>query len=200
MNPHPLLRLCLAAVFGLGLLSACSSAPPAPQFADIRFNDQPALKLDASAIDVHKDFVPAGKAPSVDYLFPVMPLHALESWAHDRLAPAGSASQAVFTILDASVVEVDLPRKTGFFATTFTTQESERYDMRLVARLDLIDARGLVVRTVGVTAIRSQSITDDTSPNKRDQIWYDMLKAAMTDFNRQMESEIRQNFGAYLVR
>ncbi len=106
----------------------------------------------------------------------------------------------MFTILDASVVEVDLPRKTGFFATTFTTQESERYDMRLVARLDLIDARGLVVRTVGVTAIRSQSITDATSPNKRDQIWYDMLKAAMTDFNKQMESEIRQNFGAYLVR
>jgi hypothetical protein len=199
MNPHQLLRLCLIATLGLGLLSACSSAPSAPQFADIRFNDQPALKLDASAIQVQEDFKPAGKAPSVDYLFPVTPLHAIESWAHDRLAPAGSASQAVFTILDASVVEVDLPRKTGFFATTFTTQESERYDMKLIARLDLIDARGLVVRTVGVTSLRSQSITDSTSPNKRDQIWYDMLKTAMADFNKQMESEIRQNFGAYLV-
>jgi hypothetical protein len=199
MNPHPLSRLCLAAALGLGLLSACSSAPSAPQFADIRFNDQPALKLDASAIDLHEDFVPTGKTPNVDYLFPVTPLHALESWGHDRLAPAGSASRAVFTILDASVVEVDLPRKTGFFATTFTTQESERYDMKLVASLDLIDAKGLIVRTVSVTAIRSQSITDDTSPNKRDQIWYDMLETAMTDFNKQMESEIRQNFGAYLV-
>ena len=160
MNPHQLLRLCLIATLGLGLLSACSSAPSAPQFADIRFNDQPAMKLDASAIQVQEDFKPAGKAPSVDYLFPVTPLHALESWAHDRLAPAGNASQAVFTILDASVVEVDLPRKTGFFATTFTTQESERYDMKLIARLDLIDARGLVVRTVGVTSLRSQSITE----------------------------------------
>lgn len=200
MNPHPLLRLCLAACLGLGLLSACSSAPSAPQFADIRFNDQPVMKLDASAVDVRSDFVPTGKAPNVDYLFPVTPLHALENWAHDRLAPAGSASRAVFTILDASVVEVDLPRKTGFFATTFTTQESERYDMKLIARLDLVDARGLVVRTVGVTALRSQSITDSTSPNKRDEIWYDMLKTAMGDFNRQMESEIRDNFGAYLVR
>ncbi len=199
MNPHSLLRPCLAACLGLGLLSACSSAPSSPQFADIRFNDQPALKLDASAIDLHEDFKPTGKAPNVDYLFPVTPLHALESWGHDRLAPAGNASRAVFTILDASVVEVDLPRKTGFFSTTFTTQESERYDMKLVARLDLIDARGLVVRTVSVTAIRSQSITDDTSPNKRDLVWYDMLKTAMTDFNRQMDSEIRGNFGAYLV-
>ncbi len=199
MNPHPLSRLGLAACLALGLLSACSSAPSAPQFADIRFNSQPALKLDASSVDLHEEFAPAGKTPNVDYLFPVTPLHALESWAHDRLAPAGSASQAVFTILDASVVEVDLPRKTGFFATTFTTQESERYDMTLVAKLDLIDAKGLVVRSVSVTATRSQSITDDTSPNKRDQIWYDMLKTTMTDFDRQMEAEIRQNFGAYLV-
>ena len=199
MKPHPFSRLGLAACLALGLLSACSSAPSAPQFADIRFNGQPALKLDASTVDLHEDFVPTGKTPNVDYLFPVTPLHALESWAHDRLAPAGSASQAVFTILDASVVEVDLPRKTGFFATTFTTQESERYDMTLVAKLDLIDAKGLVVRSVSVTATRSQSITDDTSPNKRDQIWYDMLKTTMTDFDRQMEAEIRQNFGAYLV-
>jgi hypothetical protein len=96
------------------------------------------------------------------------------------------------------VIEVDLPRKTGFFSTTFTTQESERYDMKLVARLDLIDAKGLVVRTASVTGIRSQSVTDDISPNKRDQVWYDMLKAAMTDFDKQMESEIRGNFGFYL--
>ena len=192
-----LARFSLAALFGLGLLSACSS-PPSPQYSDIRFNGVPAMKLDASAIDVREPYSPPGKAPNVDHLFPVTPLHALESWAHDRLAPAGNASRAVFTILDASVVEVDLPRKTGFFSTTFTTQESERYDMKLVARLDLLDAKGLVVRTASVTGIRSQSVTDDISPNKRDQVWYDMLKAAMTDFDKQMESEIRGNFGVYL--
>ncbi|HXM85581.1 MAG TPA: hypothetical protein VN899_07220 [Stellaceae bacterium] len=192
-----LARFSLAALLGLGLLSACSS-PPSPQYPDIRFNGAPAMKLDASAIDVREPYSPPGKAPNVDHLFPVTPLHALESWAHDRLAPAGNASRAVFTILDASVVEVDLPRKTGFFSTTFTTQESERYDMKLVARLDLLDAKGLVVRTASVTGIRSQSVTDDISPNKRDQVWYDMLKAAMTDFDKQMESEIRGNFGVYL--
>jgi len=71
--------------------------------------------------------------------------------------------------------------------------------MKLVARLDLVDAKGLIVRTVSVTAIRSQSITDSTSPAQRDQIWYDMLTAATTDFDKQMETEIRQNFGAYLI-
>jgi hypothetical protein len=198
MTMPSLARFSLAAVFGVGLLSACSSSPPSPQYPDIRFNAVPAMKLDASLIDVRDAYSPPGKAPNVDHLFPVTPLHALESWAHDRLAPAGTASRAVFTILDASVVEVDLPRKTGFFSTTFTTQESERYDMKLVARLDLVDAKGLVVRTVSATGIRSQSVTDDISPNKRDQVWYDMLQAAMTDFDKQMESEIRGNFGVYL--
>jgi len=199
MKPLSLARFSLAAMFGLMLLSACSSPPAAQKFPDIRFDNEPVLKLDASAVDLRETFASPGKAPNVDYLFPETPLHALEAWAHDRLAASGNASQAVFTILDASVVEVDLPRKTGFFATTFTTQESERYDMKLVARLDLVDAKGLIVRKVSVTAIRSQSIPDDSSPAQRDQVWYDMLKVTTADFDKQMETEIRQNFGAYMI-
>ena len=105
-------------------------------------------------------------------------------------------------------IEIDCPQDCvylGEHAAGWEGRESERRrDMLRIApfaqALDETQAQMFFLALVGVTAIRSQSITDDTSPNKRDQIWYDMLKAAMTDFNKQMESEIRQNFGAYLVR
>ena len=50
MTMPSLARFSLAALLGLGLLSACSS-PPSPQYPDIRFNGAPAMKLDASAIE-----------------------------------------------------------------------------------------------------------------------------------------------------
>ena len=36
------------------------------------------------------------------------------------------------------------------------------------------------------------------TPNQRDQTWYDMTKAMMADFDRQMTAEIQKNFGYYL--
>jgi len=178
-------------------LASCASPPPAPTYPDIRFTDRPPLKLDVAAIEVRQDYQMPFKAPNVEHLFPVPPSRALENWAHDRLKAAGHAGRAIFTIRVASVTETDLPVQQGITGL-FTTQPSERYDLTMTARLT-INENGLDVRSANVTTTRSQSLLQNITPNQRDQAWYDMTKAAMADFDKQMESEIRNTFGDYLM-
>jgi hypothetical protein len=182
----------------LALVAACSSPPPRPSFPDIRFTDKLPIALDVARIEVQTTYQPPFKAPNVDHLFPVPPVHALETWARDRLRPAGRTGRALFTIRNASVIETEL-KTPGGISGAFTTAPSERYDLTLEASLQIIDNSGLQVRTASAKATRSQSVLQDITPNDRDKVWYDMTVAAMADFDQQMISEIRGNFGDFIV-
>ena len=185
-------------LIALVALASCTTPPPRPTYPDIRFTDLPPLQLDVATIDVQQAYEMPYKAPNVEHLFPVPPSRALENWARDRLKAVGTAGRATFVIRVASVTETDLPVQQGLTGI-FTTQPSERYDMTLRATLTITE-NGLDVHTANVTTTRSQSLLQGITPNQRDQAWYDMTKAAMADFDHQMESEIRNSFGDYLVR
>ncbi|HXP30694.1 MAG TPA: hypothetical protein VN832_06370 [Stellaceae bacterium] len=190
-------RLMLLAALCLGL-AACSSAPPRPVFPDLRFTGQPPIMLSVARVEIRNDYQPPYHAPNVEHLFPVPPGKAVENWAHDRLKAAGQSGEARFVIQDSSVIEVPLAQ-TGGIKGAFTTEPSDRYDMTVRARLDIVDPRGLVVRTANVTATRSQSLLNTATPNDRDQAWYDMTSALMVDFDRRMTSEIQNSFGPYYI-
>jgi hypothetical protein len=190
-------RSLLAIPFACALLLASCTVPPPPEYGPIRFTDRPQLKLSVDSVDLRDTFDPAPDGPNIERSFPVTPQSAAEDWAHDRLSPAGGAGRAVFTIIDASVTEVDLPR-TGGIAGLFTSEPTKRYDIKLVASLEIDNAEGLAVRTAAVTAVRSQSILNGASPNQREQIYYDMTKTLMADFDAKMESDVRATFLPYI--
>lgn len=191
------MRLLIVAIACLGFLAGCETPPPPPTFAEIRFTGLPPLALDVATIEIRSEFQPQFRPPYVEHVFPVSPQRAVETWARDRLRSVGRQGTARFTLLDASVVETELPR-TGGIKGEFTTQVAERYDASLAARLEILDAHGFPVRTANVKVVRSQSVLEGLTPNQRDQSWYDMTRALMTDFNQQMEAEIRANFGYYV--
>jgi predicted metal-dependent TIM-barrel fold hydrolase len=151
-----------------------------------------------AAIDVRNDYQPSFRAPHVEHLFPVPPTRALETWAHDRLKAVGSAGRARFTIKNAEVIEVELKKASEGIRGALTTEPAQRYDMALEASLDVLDEHGLPLRTVTVKAARSQTVLEGITPNQREETWYAMTKSMMADFDRQMETEIRNNFGPYL--
>jgi hypothetical protein len=183
----------------LALVASCSSPPPRPTYPDIRFTGRPPIVLDVARVEVQSAYQAPFKAPNVDHLFPVPPARALENWARDRLKPMGRTGRAVFTIRDASVTETELPMTTGLQGA-LTTQPAERYDLRLEATVQIIDDGGLEARTASVKSARSQSVLENITPNDRDKAWYEMTKEAMADFDQQMESEIRGNFGTFVGR
>jgi len=189
------LLLIAALAFALPL-TACDTAPPRPTYPDIRFSSETPIRLAVGGIDISNEFKSPFQSPNVEHLFPVPPARAAENWAHDRLQAAGGARRARFTIQNAAVIETPLKKKEGLTAT-FTKEASERYDATLQARLDIIDERGVPLRSVTVTAVRSQSVLEGITPNERDQTWYDMTKALMADFDKQMSAEISGNFGGF---
>jgi hypothetical protein len=188
-------RLLLAGL--LALVAACAAPPSRPTFPDIRFTDAPAIRLDVAALDVREEYQPPFRAPNVDHLFPVPPMRAAENWARDRLKPTGRSGRAVFILRNASVIETELPKKREGLTGAFTTEPAQRYDLTLQATVQIVDAQGVAVRIANVQTTRSQSVLEGITPNDRDRAWYDMEKAAMADFDKQMDAEIRNNFGTY---
>jgi hypothetical protein len=196
-TPHPV-RFALIAVLSLGLLASCIAPPGKPIYPDIRFDNEPPLLLDVASIDVRNEYVSPGTPANVEQRFPVTPARAAELWAHDRLKANGKIGRARFTITDAGATETNLPQKGGITGA-FTDQPAERYDVTLAGRLDILDDHGFVLRTASVKAFRSQSVLASITPNDRDQAWYDMTKSLITDFDHQMATEMRNNFGYYLM-
>jgi hypothetical protein len=190
------LRSMIVAFAVAATLAACESPPPRPTFPDIHFTGAP-IRLAVSAVEVQSEFKPSFEAPHVEHLFPVPPQRALENWAHDRLVAAGGPARARFVINDASVVETVLKKKEEGISGAFTKEPSERYDATVQATLSIIDEHGLAVRTVAVKAGRTQSVLEGITPNERERTWYEMTKALMDDFDKQMEIEISSHFGGY---
>jgi hypothetical protein len=181
----------------LALLASCATPPPPrPIFADLRYTAEPPIRLEVSAIEIRDEYQAPFKAPNVDHLFPVPPAKAAENWAHDRLKATGKTGRAIFILKNASVTETELPKSQGLTGA-LTTEPAQRYDLALQATVEIVDDRGLPIRTANVSTTRSQSVLEDISPNQRDQAWYDMTKAAMAEFGPQLASEIRDNFGIY---
>jgi hypothetical protein len=189
-----------AAFLGLVLiatLAGCETPATRPVFPDIRFTDQPKLRLDVVAIDIEEQFHPTFQAPDVEHLFPVPPERAAENWAHDRLEATGTTRRARVRIIDASVKEVELPKTQGITGA-FTTDQAERYDGAIEVSIDIMGDNGFPVRTVSAKATRSQSVAEGITPNERDKVWYDMTKQMMADLNQELEKQMRANFGYYL--
>ncbi len=187
-------RIVLLAGLCLSLASCGPPPPPPPQFPDIRFTGETPLTIDATRIDI-RSLEPAG---SFDRDFPVPPLQAMENWARDRLRASGNGNLAQFTIAKASAVEKNLPIKGGI-SGTFTDQISQEYDVAVEATLEILDAHGMAIRSVHTSATRTNTVLQSASPNDRDKVRYALVKALMSDFDQQMEAQIRNNFGLYLL-
>src|SRR4051794_14592334 len=85
------------------VLAACSGGEEEHVYEPLRYNYLPPIQLNVARIDIEQRFVPAGVPPDVSNEDPVPPVAALRAMAADRLQAFGTANQAVFAILDASM-------------------------------------------------------------------------------------------------
>ena len=188
-------RNLLLAGLSLALLASCGPPPPpAPTYPDIRFTGEPPIVIDATRIDISAQDLPS----STDRSFPVSPLQAMQNWARDRLRGSGHGNPARFTIVKASATEKNLPIQGGI-SGTFTDQAAQQYDVAVEGTLEILDPHGLALRSVHAAATRSRSVLQSATSNDRDQARYDLVKDVMADFDQQMEQQIRDNFGLYLL-
>ena len=191
-------RLSLSGLIVLAALAAplagCGSGPPPQQtFADLRFTNEPPLRINVVSIQVNDEYRPNFDPPHFEQRLPIPLPHVADNWARDRLQPAGTSGRAVAVITDASVVEIMLPKETGLSAT-FTNQLDTQYEARVGIRVELRDDGGLTVRMAAGHAERSMTLVEGTTLDERDHKLYQMERELMADLDRQLETQIRANF------
>jgi len=191
----PLLGLAL----GLALVVVgCDTSPTQPIFPDIRFTEEPKLRLDVAAIEIVEEFHPTFQQPNVEHLFPVPPQRAMENWVKDRLVAVGKGKKARVRIIDAGVKEVELPKKTTGITATFTTEQAQRYDATVKMAIDILGEHALPERSITAEASRSQSVAEGITPNDRERAWYDMTKQLMASLDAALEQRMRADFALLL--
>jgi hypothetical protein len=187
-------RNLIAVALCSALLASCGPPPMTPNYPDIRFNQTQPFTLNARQIEIRTLYIPT----DTDRAYPVPPVQALQNWGRDRLRANGSGTPARFTIGKATALIRDLPIQDGFKAN-FTDQVSQQYDVAVDATIEILDDHGLAARTVHVTANRSRTALQSATPVQREQIRYEMVRDLMADFDRQAETQLRNNFGTYLL-
>jgi len=194
---RPLIRLLFAFVFLGGLPAACALDDPQNRFAEIAYTDLPVIGLDVGEVRVEQNYVEPGKEPNVDHRFPIKPKDAAARWAKDRLGAKGDRLVFRYIVREASVTETALETESGV-SGLLTTDQSERYDARIVVDMQILDGRQ-VQGTASAEARRSVTVPEGISLKEREKVWYGLTKDLMNDLNTQLEETIRSAFFPYVV-
>ena len=174
------------------LVTACETHVEVPSYARITFNHLPPIALDVASVSAKTTYQKPLVAPNVEHEFPVDIAETAEGWVAGRLRAGGATGSAVLNILDASVVETKLEKKTGLTGLV-TTDQGHRYDATLTATLSAEDLTSQRAAETTVTVKRSQTVPEDATFNEREKVWYEMTEKLMADFNAQLEKSIGEH-------
>jgi hypothetical protein len=164
----------------------------------ISYSERAQIRLDVREVEIRRAYQPPNAAPNVDHLFPVPPAAGAQLWAADRLKAAGPLGRARFIVREAPVIEIPLKRSGGLTGT-FTIEQSERYEARLVAELQILSETDGVAASVTVEVTHHRTVPENVTLNERVQVWHEMTRALLDEMDRQLDTTIKEALYAYLV-
>ncbi len=195
------------ATIGVGLLLAggalvgCTDPPTGPVFPRLGFSHRPPFLFRAGRVEeVRSEFSRTNAPPNVEHLMPLAPDRAAGQWAADRLQANGEGDAAVrFTVHEASVVEKTLRVERGVGGLV-KDEQAVSYYAQLEASVDLVDAlTGVVLGSATAKVWRGQTLPESATANERDSLWFDLVEALMTAFDKTMSARIHEHLGDALV-
>lgn len=181
------------------VLTACQTAPAQMSQTTMTFSHLAPISLDVAQIEVYDEFESVYKAPFVDFQFPIPPLKAVHQWVNDRMQPNGRSNLLRVTIVDASVKEVRLPKRSGFM-DWFYVEPSERYEGHLLVKMDVLGGgRALSESSITIEVARNQSALESASLADREALYIQLTQDLMQLFNLEAERQINAHFSRYLM-
>lgn len=198
MRPPRATGPVLVVIALLGAVAACGqTAANRPVYPELTYGHLPPIRLDVASVEIVDDYESPLRPPNVEHEFPVTPAAAARRWAKERLKAVGQSGVARAIVRDASVVEVDLKQKGGLTGL-FTTEQSQRYDARLVMEIEIRSERGFKDAFVSAEAKRSRTVPENLTLNEREKVYFKITEAVMGDLNAQLEKQINQHLARYL--
>jgi hypothetical protein len=194
-----MIRKALILVALLGALGACDTPPSREPFPKLTYSYLPPFRFAVARIAVVDQYRPTLAPPYVEQQFPVSPSGTAEQWGHDRLQAVGGGGTAIYTVLRGDAIDVHLAdNDSGGMFGQFNVPQSDRYDLTIAVKLEILDPSGQVVASVHANAIQSHTVAADATLNDRERLWFDMTEATMKDLNGQLEKSIPLYLRAYL--
>ena len=191
-------RRCILILPLAGVLAACDTPPTREPFAKLTFTYLKPYRLAVSRVDVVDAYRPPLAPPNVEQSFPVSPSGTAAQWGRDRLIAVGGPDRAIYTVLRGDAIETHLPVNSGGMFSDFENPQSERYDLTIAVRLQIIEPGGRVAATVDARATRSITVAQDATLNDRERTWFTLTEQTMKDLNATLEKSIPLYLGAYL--
>lgn len=177
-------------------LSACgSSSPPPIKYRSQDFSRELPLILDANRIAIDT----ADAMDQADPDFPIAPRVALTSWVRERLHAGGRSNNVVrFIIFRANGMKRDVPYSADGkpISGHKTVQE---YQVVLEATLELVGPDGKMIHAASTSVSDAKGVVPDAKPDDRQRACYDLVTEAISKLDHQMEAQIRDVFGPYLL-
>jgi len=194
-----MIRKALILVAMLGVLGACDTPPSREPFPKLTYSYLAPFRLAVARVAVVDQYRPPLTPPYIEQQFPVSPSGTAEQWGHDRLQAVGGGGTAIYTVLRGDAIDVHLAdNDSGGMFGQFTVPQSDRYDLTIAVKLEILDPSGQVVASVHANATQSHTVAADATLNDRERLWFDMTEATMKDLNGQLEKSIPLYLQAYL--
>jgi hypothetical protein len=147
----------------------------------LHYDYLPRLTLQVSSVEIDDSWAPRTDVREMGHLAPTPPVEALRHMAQDRLGAGGPPGRAVFTIDDASIVQV-----------------RDKYEGRFVVHLDVMSSDGTRSGYAEARVSRSQTIERDT-PNAQRAELAEMVDKMMSDMNVEFEFQVRRSLRSFLM-
>lgn len=186
------------AVLTLGL-AACEAPPDKPVWPEITFTHLQPINFDVAEIRIETPYREPIDPPHVGEQFPVSPSRAALQWAEDRLRAVGTRGTVTVVIKESSAVETKL-ETSGGLKGLFTKEQTEKYLVTIDMEVRVLDPVGPRTAAAAARTRKSNTVREDANMNEREQIWYELTKGALQDFNTGMERQIRATLGNFLKK
>ena len=167
------------------LLSACAGEQRLP-LAKIDFAGRPPIALTVATVEVVDDYTPPKELPHVEHAAPVPPYTAVRNWAGQRLKAEGQTGFVRVDIRDASIVQKKLVNQI-------------EYDGSLDVTFEADSGNGQHSATADVTIERQVIVDADLDLAQKENIWNDLTRQMMTDFDARAQKVIARDLGAFGV-
>ncbi|MBS4076432.1 hypothetical protein KGY14_14675 [Ameyamaea chiangmaiensis] len=164
-------------------LSACGGDDAPTQFAPLHYDYLSRFQLNVGAVQV-VDNAPPGTTPGdVSGRAPTPPDQALQQMAHDRLAAAGTAGTAIFSIDQASILH----------------QPGGMLNGAMDVHLDIVRPDGQHAGFAEAKVTRDYKPDSSGGDTDSKAALYTLTQQMMNDMNVELELQIRRSLSGWLV-
>jgi hypothetical protein len=181
----------------LALMTACTSGPVAT-YPDVTWRHLDPIVFAAGPVEKLAAWT-NNEDGSIQSSLPFNLGRMAMNWPDDRIQTAGTSDMLRYSVTEASITSNVLKTTKGIKGV-FTDDQSDKIDLKVAAKLELLDANGVQKGEVSAMAERSRTLSESMSVAEREQAVYDATTALLMDLDRELERQINNNLGRFLVR